>query len=215
MSSNGSPSPEQSSASNDPGAQQIGMVYAQALVSATENTGETVSILEEFDSFIEDLLDKLPRFAAVLTSVLVKAEEKAALLDRTLGPHASKTFLQFLKVVALHERLDYLRSMRDAAHAIHDESRGHVSIEVRTAEELDPARTEQLRATLAGMLDRQVDLMPVVDPGLIGGLIVRVGDTVYDASVSTRLEQLRREMINRSVHEIQSRRDRFRSTTGD
>jgi len=215
MSSNGSPSPKESSVSHDPGAQQIGRVYAQALISAAESAGQTEAILDEFDSFIDDLLGKQPRFAAVLSSVLVQAEKKATLMDHVLSGHASKTFLQFLKVVARHGRLDYLRSMRDAAHAIHDEMRGHVSIEVRSAAELDEARAERIRATLVGMLNRQTDLVTVVDPSLIGGLVVRVGDTVYDASVSTHLEKLRREMINRSVHEIQSRRDSFRSATGD
>ncbi len=215
MSSNGSPSPRRRSASCDPAALQIGTVYAQALVSAAEHAGESREVLEEFDSFVDDILDKQPRFAELLTSVLVSSEDKAALLDRVFGPHASKTFLHFLKVVAGHGRLDNLRSMRDAMHVIDDESRGNVSVEVRTAEPLGEAGAEQIRATLAGMLNRQPNLISVVDPSLIGGVVVQVGDTVYDASVSTRLEQLRREMIDRSVYEIQSRRDRFRSTTGD
>ena len=55
----------------------------------------------------------------------------------------------------------------------------------------------------------------VIDPELIGGVVVRVGDTVYDGSVATNLKQLRQQMINRSVHEIQSRRDRFRYPGGN
>ena len=54
-----------------------------------------------------------------------------------------------------------------------------------------------------------------VDPDLIGGIVLRVGDTVYDGSVATQLEQLREQMIDRSVHEIQSRRDRFRHSDGN
>ena len=50
---------------------------------------------------------------------------------------------------------------------------------------------------------------------LLGGVVLRVGDTVYDASVSTQLEQMRTQMINRSIHEIQSRRDRFGSPAGN
>lgn len=215
MSSNGSAGPEERKISQDPVAQQIGMVYAQALVAAADAAGETQSVIEEFDSFMNDVLQAQPRFAEILGSVLIPAEEKVGLLDRVLGNHASKTFLNFLKTVAEHDRLDYLRPMCNAAHAIYDEARGHVSVEVRTATPLDEARAEQLRVTLSGILNRQADLVPVIDPSLIGGLVVKVEDTVYDASVSTRLEKLRREMINRSVHEIQSRRDSFRSTTGD
>ena len=209
MSSNGK------TASHDPAAQQIGTVYAQSLVAAAEEAGETQSVLEEFDSFIDDVLDNQPRFAEVLASVLVAADEKISLLDKVLASQASRTFLNFLKVVAKHGRLDYLHSMRQAAHAIYDEARGHISIEVRTATELDDASAEKIRTTLNGILNRKADLVRIVDPSLIGGLVVKVEDTVYDASVSTRLEKMRREMINRSVHEIQSRRDSFRSSTGD
>lgn len=209
MSSNGK------MASHDPAAQQIGTVYAQALVGAAEAAGETQSVLEEFDSFIDDVLDTQPKFAEVLASVLIGADQKIDLLDKALAGQASKTFLNFLKIVAKHGRLDYLRSMRQAAHAIYSEARGHVSIEVRTATALDEASAERIRTTLSGILAREADLVRTIDPDLIGGLVVKVEDTVYDASVSTRLEKMRREMINRSVHEIQSRRDSFRSTTGD
>lgn len=215
MSSNGSAGPDGKAVSHDPAAQQIGMVYAQALVAAAEGTGETQAVIEEFDSFLNDVLGTQPKFAEILTSVLIAAEDKVALLERALRSQASNTFLNFLKTVAEHDRLDYLHSMRDAAHAIYDEARGHVSVEVRTATPLDESRAEQLRGTLAGILNRQADLVRVIDPSLIGGLVVKVEDTVYDASVSTRLEKMRREMINRSVHEIQSRRDSFRSTTGN
>ncbi len=215
MSSNGSAGPDERTISQDPAAQQIGMVYAQALVAAAEAAGETQAVIEEFDSFMNDVLQAQPRFAEILGSVLIDSEEKVALLDRVFGNQASRTFLNFLKTVAEHDRLGYLRPMCNAAHAIYDEARGHVSVEVRTATPLDDSRADQLRGTLGGILNRQADLVPVIDPDLLGGLVVKVEDTVYDASVSTRLEKLRREMINRSVYEIQSRRDSFRSTTGD
>jgi len=60
--------------------------------------------------------------------------------------------------------------------------------------------------------DGEPVLVRVVDPDLIGGIVFRVGDTVYDGSVASRLEQLRQQMIHRSVNEIQRRRDRFSST---
>ena len=55
----------------------------------------------------------------------------------------------------------------------------------------------------------------LVDEALIGGLVLRVGDTIFDGSVATRLARVREQMITRSVHEIQSRRDRFSSPEGN
>jgi F-type H+-transporting ATPase subunit delta len=65
------------------------------------------------------------------------------------------------------------------------------------------------------MLSREPVLVPRVDPHVIGGVVLRVGDTVYDNSVATQLQRLSGQIISRSVHEIQSRRDRFSYPAGN
>jgi F-type H+-transporting ATPase subunit delta len=74
---------------------------------------------------------------------------------------------------------------------------------------------QQLSETLRGMLGGQPVLVVNTRPELIGGIVLRVGDTVYDGSVATRLARIRDQMIDRSVHEIQSGRDRFGSAEGN
>ncbi|MDZ4783937.1 MAG: ATP synthase F1 subunit delta [Planctomycetia bacterium] len=193
----------------DTGEQQVGVMYARSLIGATEAAGQSEAILAEFDSFIEDVLDKLPQFDSLLSTALVSAEEKAALLDRALKSQASTLFLNFLKVTANHGRLNCLRAIRRAAHEVYDKLRGRIPVVVRSATPLDAASEKQLTERLRGMLRGEPQLVREVDPELIGGLVIRVGDTVYDGSVARHLEQLRLQMIDRSVHEIQSRRDRF------
>jgi F-type H+-transporting ATPase subunit delta len=80
---------------------------------------------------------------------------------------------------------------------------------------LDEVFSRNLAASLHKLLGGQPELEPSVDPQLIGGIVLRVGDTVYDGSVARQLAQVREQMINRSVHEIQSRRDRFRHPGGN
>jgi len=72
-------------------------------------------------------------------------------------------------------------------------------------------RVKQVSKTLGGT----PVLHERVDPAVIGGVVVRVGDTIYDASVARQLETMRQQMIDRSAHEIQSRRDRFRYPAGN
>ena len=81
----------------------------------------------------------------------------------------------------------------------------------RLSDELKTRLTESVRSMFGHtpILDLQVR------PELIGGIMMRIGDTVYDGSIATRLEQFRQQMIDRSVHEIQSRRDRFSSPAGN
>jgi len=69
---------------------------------------------------------------------------------------------------------------------------------------------DKVQSQLRPLLGREPVVEHRVEPGLIGGAVVRVGDTIYDGSIATQLENLREQMIDRSVHEIQSRRDRFR-----
>ena len=83
-------------------------------------------------------------------------------------------------------------------------------MQVTTAAPVDDALAERIVKTVRPLLDGEPVLKRAVDPKLIGGIVVRVGDTVYDGSIASQLKNVRQQMIDRSAHEIQSRRDRFR-----
>jgi F-type H+-transporting ATPase subunit delta len=74
---------------------------------------------------------------------------------------------------------------------------------------LDDGQQARLRDQVAGMISATPILHVTTDPSLIGGLVVQVGDQVFDASVSNRLEQIRERLIEGKTYEIQSRRDQF------
>lgn len=193
----------------DPGQQQIGAVYAQALLGAAESAGTTDAVLEELDSFVSEVLDRYPDFEAVLSSRMVSHEDKVAILDRTVKPQASELFLNFLKVLSERGRLNALRPIRRAARELHDQMRGRVRVNVSTATELGDEAASKIAEKLRGLLGQEPTLQRRTDPNLIGGVVLRIGDTLYDGSIAARLEQLRQQMIQRSVHEIQMGRDRF------
>ena len=74
---------------------------------------------------------------------------------------------------------------------------------------LTPPERESLVQRLRTLLKKEPSLDEAVDPALIGGMTIKVGDYVYDASVRTRLQEIRKQLIARSSYEIQSGRDRF------
>jgi F-type H+-transporting ATPase subunit delta len=199
----------------DVGVEHIGAVYAKALLGAAENAGRLAETFEELESLVRDVLDKLPQLDQVLSSGLVSHEDKAALLDRLLAGKASPLVLNFLKVLARHGRLDVLRAIYRQAKAQYDERRGVVRVELLTAAPVGQALIDKVQTQLRSLLGGEPVIEHRADPQLIGGAIVRVGDTIYDGSIATQLENLREQMIDRSVHEIQSRRDRFRPTERD
>ncbi len=199
----------------DVGVEHVANVYAKALLDTTEGAGATAAVIEEFDALMTDVLDRFPRLEAVLASTLVSPEEKSALIDRLLKTHTSAILVNFLKVVARHGRLDCLRAIHLQTHAAWDQRRNRIPVWLTTATPLDAAAVEKIVESLQSTLGGEPVIQQEIDPGLIGGAVLRIGDTIYDGSVANQLQNLRQQMIEKSVHEIQSRRDRFRYPAGN
>ncbi|HQU44534.1 MAG: ATP synthase F1 subunit delta [Planctomycetia bacterium 21-64-5] len=198
----------------DVGAYHVGMVYGKALLAATEKAGNTDEVLAELDQLIE-LLARQPKVDGVMASGMIAIDQKVAIVERVFSGKVTPTFLNFLKVVVDHGRGGFLRAMRRAVRDLRDQQHGRVRVQVTTATPLDGELTERIHNQLKSMLGGEPVLTKKVDPDLIGGLVFRVGDTVYDGSVATRLTRVRSQMIDRSIHEIQRRRDRVSPTAGN
>jgi F-type H+-transporting ATPase subunit delta len=195
----------------DPGAQAVARVYADAFLQAAgDKAGE---LLEEFTSLQDDVLARNPAFASLLTSGLLVRDEKLQLIDRTIAPQASELFTNFLRVLARHDRLDLLPSILQEVHVKHERAGGQRRVVVTSAVPLSDDAQNKIRERLQATLSFDPIVIPKVDPKVLGGLVIQVGDTVYDTSLRARLNQLRARLRQRSLYEIQSGRDRFRHST--
>lgn len=192
------------------GMERIATVYAEAFLGAAAKDGPIPERIDELDSLVADVLDRFPALETVLASGLVAHEEKVGMIDRLLGSRASPHLVRFLKVASRHGRLDCLRAIHREVHRSYERMQGRVRVRVTTATPLDDALAERVAQALRGILEGEPQIERVVDPSVLAGVVVRVGDTIYDASVANQLENLRQQIIDRSAHEIQSRRDRFR-----
>lgn len=187
----------------------LGDVYAKALLGATDSAGNTEQVLEEFDALVGDVLDKLPKLETTLASPRVPEEAKMQMLDKAFGGKMSATLLNFLKVVCEHRRFDCVRAMNRAAHELENELTGRVDVQIATVEPLTDELCERVTDRLEALLGKKVNLTMQIDADLIGGLEVRVGDTVYDASVLGRLGRLRQEAVERTSQAIRQSLERF------
>jgi F-type H+-transporting ATPase subunit delta len=197
----------------DPRAEALARVYAGALLGAAGN--DVPGMLEELASFLDDVLARNPEFRKLLTSGMLSRDQKLGIIDRVVAPGGSPLLVNFLRVLARHDRLDLLPAIAGEARREWERrcGRGHVGLVAPFP--LSDAQSEQIRSALAAVLPFQPILDVQVDPRLLGGLVIRVGDTVYDSSLRTRLKQLRSRLRARSLHEIQSGRDRFCSAEGN
>ena len=192
----------------DPQTQSVARIYADAFLDAAP-AGQAEGLIEEFRSFVTEVLEKRPEFRTLLVSAMVSRDEKLAVIERTVAKVASPALANFLSVVARHERLDLLTQILHETQRQYEIRTGRGRVQVVSARPLSAAAADTIQRQLAKTLPFQPVLETSVDPSLLGGLVIRVGDTVYDGSLRTRLKQLRNRMRQRSIHEIQSGRDRF------
>ena len=195
----------------DAGLQRVGAVYAKALLGATEKAGQTDAALDELSSLVA-LLDELPDFDEVLRTPRIAYEDKVRLLERVLGGKVSPLTLNFIKVVAQHERLESLRAIERAARKLFNQLRKRVEVTVQSAAPISNQLQYTIAAKLKQLLHRDVVLTAEVDPDLLGGLVVRVGDTVYDGSLAGRLKQMKAVTLDRTTETIRESMDRFSIT---
>lgn len=181
--------------------------YAEALLNASGD--EAGAVLEDLEAIRDEVLEAQPRFAAILGSPSVSVPEKDRILTETFEGRTMPTVVRFLRVLNRHGRLGMLGSVIRQARATLDRRQNRKPVTIRSAVPLDEGQVAAVKDRLASMIKATPVITLEVDPSLIGGLVVQVGDDVYDASVRTRLERLRGRLIERKTHEIQSRRDHF------
>jgi F-type H+-transporting ATPase subunit delta len=197
----------------DVGAQRVAHVYAEALLNSAGQQGDAA--VEELESLIGDVFAADPDFETFLSSGAVGRDQKAQVIQSVFGSRGTPNFVNFLLVLNAHERLNLLRPILEAAREIRDQRARRIRVEVRSAVPLPDDQRERLRQQLRESFHQEPLLETRVDADLLGGLVLRVGDWLYDASVRTKLETLRNQLIAESSHEIQSRRDRFSSDAGN
>jgi F-type H+-transporting ATPase subunit delta len=196
----------------DTARQRVGTVYAKALLGAAEKAGQTDGVLAELESLVADVLEKLPDFDEALRTPRIAHEEKVRMLDRVFGGKMSPLLLNFLKVVSQHERLDCLRAIERAARTLYNQLRHRVEVLVESATPISNQLQYTIASRLKQVLGRDVVLSTDVNADLLGGLVVRVGDTVYDGSLAGKLKQMQAVTLEKTTETIRESLERFSLT---
>lgn len=189
--------------------QRLGEVYAKALLAAAEPQQMSETVVEELEAVVDEVLQLSPRLEATLGAPRVAIGEKEDLLNRILGGRVSDLLLRFLKVVGRHGRLDCVRHIRSAARKELNSMRNRRQVQLTTAEPLNDDQRHSIQDQLQRKMSCDVDLQCVVDPDILGGLIIRIGDTVFDSSVANRLARLRQETLPKTFSQLRDALDRF------
>ncbi|VTS04306.1 ATP synthase F1 subunit delta [Tuwongella immobilis] len=185
--------------------------YAEALYAVAAKANAVDSVGEELAVLVMDVIHQSPDLTALFSSRAISRVEKQSILEKSLTGKASPLLMDFLNVLNMHDRLDSLRGIYFAYRKIHDEQANRNRVRVRSAVELSAEQQDRLRQTLTSLLGKDTILEVTVDPELLGGIVLQLGDQIRDYSVRTRLGNVRTHLLTRSSYVIQSQRNRFSS----
>lgn len=198
----------------DPSAKAVARVYAVSFLDAAKAASEG-SPLEEFTSFHDDVLKANPQLETLLTSQVTRKEDKIGILERVVAPNASPFFANFLRVLARHDRLDLMSLVLAEAWLEFEKRANQKRVQLKSAVPLSEEQLGRIKDRLKSTMAFDPILITEVDTDMLGGLVIHIGDTVYDGSLRTKLRNLRGSLRERYLHEIQSGRDRFRNSEGN
>jgi len=188
----------------DIAADRVAKTYAQAIVEAAEAAGCRREVIAELGALAREVMPRVPEAAAVFASPKVPPEEKARIIDRLAKGRLRETSVNSLHVLARHGRLGMLGAVVDAAERLADAREGRRQATFTTALPLDAAEQARIVADTERALSATLVPSFAVDPAIIGGLVVRVGDTIYDQSVATALSRIGGRLHERNIHAIQN-----------
>ena len=169
--------------------------YGTALADVVLKTGETETVKSELKTW-EEMVAANPDLQSAFGNPAIAHANKEKVLESLISrANPSRTTANFLRVLLRNGRLTDLRVVNDKFASVLEERSGKVSAEVTSARDLSEAQKQELRANLERLTGKRVELRFGVDPSIIGGVVTRVGSTIYDGSVKTQLENLKQELI--------------------
>ena len=169
--------------------------YATALADAVMNSGETDKVKNELSVWAQLMTDNADLQNAFRNPAITHANKEKVLEGLLAKTRPSRTTSNFLRILLRNGRLTELREINERFAIVLEERSGSVVAHVTSARELADAHRNELKVNLERLTGKQVKLNFGTDPSLIGGVITRIGSTVYDGSVKTQLENLKEEMI--------------------
>ncbi|MEQ8846351.1 ATP synthase F1 subunit delta [Botrimarina sp.] len=188
-------------------AERIARTYAEALLGAAGDSD--TQAVEDLEAVVGEVLAEHPKLAETLRSAFVDHPVRIGIIDRVFGGRVSPTVVNFLKVLSAHNRMNVIRLVAREARELLDDAHGRVRVRVRLAHAADDALLAQIEQTVREKTGAEPVLRVEVDPDLVGGLEIRVGDTVYDGTVRTAFAKAHRAIVAQTVLAIESNPRRF------
>jgi len=175
--------------------------YAQAFFAIAQER-DLVDKLEAELKTVVDTVNENKELKLVIDHQLISPEEKKAIVDKIFSQEVSEITVNFLDVVIDKYRASYIPAIYEEFVTYANNARNMADALVKTSTTLSDADLAIIKEKLAAVTGKTIRLQSEVDPGLIGGVVVRIGDKVIDGSIAGRLEKLKENLLQTEVKEI-------------
>src|SRR3954453_3709453 len=172
--------------------EELGQVYARALFQAATEHDELDVVQEQLAIWADALGENKDLQTFFFSPRFSSAEKKDAI--RKIIDGGNPRFLNFLELLAERHRLPATFRIRRSFDELWREEHKMLTVEVTSAIELDEGLVSSIGERIEERTGRKIDLTSKVDPDIIGGIVLRVGNKILDASVQGRLQRLRRQL---------------------
>ena len=171
--------------------------YAKALSDAAATQEDPRRVQQELEQF-GSLLQENSELRAVLVSPAISIEKRKAVLGAVVSRlKLEKITSNFLQVLLDNFRMEILEEIAEAFKRLSDDRLGIVRVEVKAADPLTEAEQKALKSSFEKITSRKVELAVSHEPSLLGGMVARVGSTVYDGSLKNQLALLSEQLVSR------------------
>jgi F-type H+-transporting ATPase subunit delta len=172
--------------------EEIAQVYARALFEVAEERDLLDQIHDELTQFADALSDNR-QLAVFFFSPYFSTEEKKEGLKKAVTG-ADPAFMNFLEALIERHRMPAIFRIKDRYQDMWEDARDLLPVQVTSAVKLDSSTVERIGDRIGEQTKRTVELSSQVDPDILGGIVLRVGNVILDASIRNRLEQLRKQV---------------------
>ncbi|MGB2710857.1 MAG: ATP synthase F1 subunit delta [Conexibacter sp.] len=172
--------------------EEIAQVYSRALFEVAKEHGKLDLVREQLRVFA-DALDENRDLAVFFFSPYFSPEEKKDGLRRALDG-ADPVIVNFLETLLERHRMPVIFRIRQQYERLWDQENQLLPVEVTSAVELDEATVKSIGERIGEQTGQRVELTSKVDPDILGGIVLRVGNSILDASIKHRLDQLRKHV---------------------
>jgi F-type H+-transporting ATPase subunit delta len=173
--------------------EEIAAVYARSLFEVAKDQGKLDEVRDQLGAFADALSETRDLQVFFFSPYFSTAEKEDGLSKVVTG--ADPAVLNFLELLIEKHRMPVLFRIRADYDAMWEDENKLLPVSITSAVELDEGTVKELGDRIAEQTGRKVELSSQVEPDILGGIVVQVGNSVLDASVRNRLEQLRKQVV--------------------